>query len=154
VIWADLVLPTGFFDIVAEFWPHAALIMHRTWPDKHEMLADTFLATAVLELIGTTVETIVIFTLFGYVWSEWTIEFKILSPLLHFLFSIAQLWGVRVFWQMSRHHRALADASLDGEAAVVEHDMLGGSDSKREKVADVSETSLMPTDSKNAGHMV
>lgn len=80
------------------------------------MLADIFLATAILEVIGTVVETITVFTIFFSLWKEWTIEFKVLSPTLHLLFSCAQLWGARVFWLMSQQHRKAADGENAGES--------------------------------------
>lgn len=73
------------------------------------MLADIFLATAILEIIGTVVETITVFTIFFSLWKYWTIEFKVLSSTLHLMFSCAQLWGARVFWLMSQQHRKVAD---------------------------------------------
>lgn len=79
------------------------------------MLADIFLATAILEVIGTVVETITVFTIFFSLWKEWSVEFKVLSPTLHLLFSCAQLWGARVFWLMSQQHRKAADGEGTGE---------------------------------------
>jgi len=104
---------------VAEFWPHAAVIVYRTWPDKHAMLADIFLATAILEVMGTVVETATVFSIFFSLWKHWTLEFKILSPTLHLLFSCAQLWGARVFWVMSQQHRKAANGA-DEEAIIME----------------------------------
>ncbi|KAK6007362.1 hypothetical protein QM012_004176 [Aureobasidium pullulans] len=104
-----LCLLWGIFDILAEFWPHAAVIIYRTWPKKHILLAEIFIATAILEIIGTVVETITVFSIFFSLWKEWTIEFKVLSPTLHLLFSCAQLWGARVFWLMSQQHRKAVD---------------------------------------------
>ncbi|KAH0275026.1 hypothetical protein KCU91_g4859, partial [Aureobasidium melanogenum] len=53
--------------------------------------------TAILEVIGTIVETITVFSIF---------------------FSVcAQLWGARVFWLMSQQHRKAADAALADESA-------------------------------------
>lgn len=79
------------------------------------MLADIFLATAILEIIGTIVETVTVFSIFFSLWRHWTLEFKVLSPTLHLLFSCAQLWGARVFWVMSQQHRKAAADGLDPE---------------------------------------
>lgn len=84
---------------------------------KHVLLADIFLATTILEVIGTAVETITVFSIFFSVWKDWTLDFKILTPTLHLLFSCAQLWGARVFWLMSQQHRKAADAALAEESA-------------------------------------
>ncbi|KAG9662910.1 hypothetical protein KCU95_g5138, partial [Aureobasidium melanogenum] len=112
-----LCLLWGLFDILAELWPHLAVITYRTWPKKHVLLADIFLATTILEVIGTVVETITVFSIFFSVWKDWTLDFKILTPTLHLLFSCAQLWGARVFWLMSQQHRKAADAALAEEFA-------------------------------------
>lgn len=81
------------------------------------MLANIFLATAILEVIGTVIETVTVFSIFFSLWKEWTIEFKVLSPTLHLLFSCAQLWGARVFWLMSQQHRRAVDGSVVEVAA-------------------------------------
>lgn len=81
------------------------------------MLAYIFLATAILEVVGTVVETITVFSIFFSVWKDWSLDFKILTPTLHLLFSCAQLWGARVFWIMSQQHRKAADAALADESA-------------------------------------
>ncbi|KAG9512011.1 hypothetical protein KCU99_g6842, partial [Aureobasidium melanogenum] len=112
-----LCLLWGIFDILAELWPHLAVITYRTWPKKHVMLAYIFLATAILEVVGTVVETITVFSIFFSVWKDWSLDFKILTPTLHLLFSCAQLWGARVFWIMSQQHRKAADAALADESA-------------------------------------
>ncbi|KAH0330777.1 hypothetical protein KCU71_g183, partial [Aureobasidium melanogenum] len=105
----NLCILWGFFDIAAELWPHIAIIIYRTRPKSHAALADIFLATAILEIIGTTTETVTIFTIFFLLWKQWTIEFRVLTPLLHILFSCAQIWGARVFWLMSRQHRKVVE---------------------------------------------
>jgi hypothetical protein len=89
-------------------WPHIAIIVYRTWPKTHGALADIFLATTILEIVGTTFETIIVFTIFFSLWKDWTITFRVLTPVLHILFSCAQLWGARVFWIMSKQHREIA----------------------------------------------
>jgi len=107
--YPNLTYLTGFFDIVAELWPHVAIVIYRAWPEKHRMLEHIFRVTAILELVGTTVETIVVFSIFASVWKHWTLEFKILSPLLHVLFSCAQVFGAWVFWDMARKQVKLAN---------------------------------------------
>ncbi|KAH0336051.1 hypothetical protein KCU74_g2203, partial [Aureobasidium melanogenum] len=107
-----LCLIWGFFDIAAELWPHLFIIIYCTWPENHAILADIFLATTILELIGTITETATIFTMFFLWWEQWTIDFRVLTPTLHLLFSCAQLWGARVFWLMSRQHRRAAKGCM------------------------------------------
>lgn len=81
------------------------------------MLARIFQATTILEVLGTCVETITVFSIFFSVWSHWTLEFKILSPTLHILFSCAQLFGAKVFWGMAQGQ---AKKAIGEEAAEVE----------------------------------
>ena len=55
-----------------------------------------------LELFSTTLETGIVMWLFGSNWNLWGIGLKISTPLLHILFTIAQLWGSYVIWQLAR----------------------------------------------------
>lgn len=88
------------------------------------MLARVFAATTILEVLGTSVETITVFSIFASVWKHWTLEFKIVSPLLHVLFSCAQLFGAKVFWGMAKLHaqKAIgekAEEEVEQETVVV-----------------------------------
>lgn len=68
----------------------------------HGLMSRIFFSVAIMEVIGTTFETIVVFWLFGSLWSKWTLPFKVVTPVLHVLFSCAQGWGAWVFWQLSK----------------------------------------------------
>lgn len=68
----------------------------------HSLMSRIFLSVAIMEVAGTTLETIVVFWLFGSLWHKWTLPFKVVTPILHFLFSCAQGWGAWVFWQLSK----------------------------------------------------
>lgn len=117
------------------------------------MLADIFLATAILEVIGTVVETITVFTIFFSLWKYWTIEVKVLSPTSHLLFSCAQLWGARVFWLMSQQHRKAGDDALaeesepkDAESDYQQEIILGKEESngdQADSLADLENTEQM-----------
>lgn len=37
---------------------------------------------------------------FGKLWDQWTIAFKVTTPMLHVLFAAAQLWGSWNFYRM------------------------------------------------------
>ncbi|KAJ6781880.1 hypothetical protein PWT90_08036 [Aphanocladium album] len=91
----------GAFDVVAELWPHIAMIVYRIHRDNHALLANVFYATAILEVVGTTIETIIVMFLFGSLWNKWSLSLKIATPFLHTLFSAAQLWGVWIFYRMA-----------------------------------------------------
>ena len=70
-----------------------------------------------MEVCGTTLETIVVFWLFGSLWSKWTLPFKVVTPILHVLFSCAQGWGAYVFWQLSKKEARKA-AGLIGSGSI------------------------------------
>ena len=57
--------------------------------------------------------------MFGSLWDRWSLSFKICTPLLHILFSFAQLWGARVFYMLYKKHQKIArdGAGRDEEAA-------------------------------------
>jgi hypothetical protein len=95
----------GAFDVIAELWPHISMILYRTHNDDPYFLSKVFTATSALELFGTTVETIIVMYLFGTSWSRWSLSLKIVTPILHTLFSVAQLWGVWVFWKLAQQQK-------------------------------------------------
>ena len=68
----------------------------------HGLMSRIFFSVAIMEVAGTTIETIVVFWLWGSLWTRWTLPFKVVTPILHILFSCAQGWGAYVFWQLSR----------------------------------------------------
>jgi hypothetical protein len=73
-----------------------------------------FLWTTLAEIGGTIFETILIFWLWGTLWSKWTLPFKIATPILHALFSAAQLFGAWVFWSLARKEKAKMHAMESG----------------------------------------
>jgi len=97
----------GAFDILAEFWPHVAIILYRVHITKHAFLIKIFRAAFFSTLVGTTVETIVVMWLFGSLWSKWTIGFKVATPILHIIFTAAQVWGSVVFYRMWQNQKRL-----------------------------------------------
>lgn len=60
------------------------------------------MSVAIMEIMGTVLETTVVFWLFGSLWDKWTLPFRVVTPILHALFSCAQLWGAWVFWNLSK----------------------------------------------------
>lgn len=91
--------------MIAELWPHIAMILYRLQTNNHHLLAFTFKATMILELVGTITETAVVMWLFGSLWSRWSISLKVVTPILHVLFSAAQLWGAWVFYKLWRQQK-------------------------------------------------
>ncbi|KAK5090683.1 hypothetical protein LTR05_000858 [Lithohypha guttulata] len=134
----------GAFDCIAELWPHIAMILYRLLPPSdehskrarhfHGLMSRLFFSVAVMEIVGTTLETTVVFWLFGSLWHKWTLSFKVVTPILHVLFSCAQLWGAWVFWNLSKKEARKAAGLLssgvtqieDGEVGAIERLKSGG----------------------------
>lgn len=100
-------LTLGAFDVIAEFWPHLAIILYRIYNDDHVFLIKVFRTAVFTEIVGTTLETIVVMWLFAGLWDRWTLPFKVVTPILHALFSAAQLWGAYNFWQLWKKQEKL-----------------------------------------------
>ncbi|CAN8104017.1 unnamed protein product [Discula destructiva] len=109
-----LPLPGGF-DVIAEFWPHLAIILYRIYPDDHAFLVNVFRAACFTEVAGTTIETVVVMWLFGGLWHRWTLPFKIITPILHVIFSVAQLWGAMIFRRMWKRQEVFLKAQVIDE---------------------------------------
>lgn len=97
----------GAFDIVCELCPHIAIILYRLYPTRHLFLSRLFLFAFGTTLFGTISETLVIFYLFGSLWSQWQLAFKIVTPVLHCAFSATQLHGTHIFYRMWQKQRKL-----------------------------------------------
>ncbi|KAK5447963.1 hypothetical protein LTS15_009462 [Exophiala xenobiotica] len=100
----------GAFDVVAELWPHLAMILYRLYPGRHSLMYRLFLATTIVEIAGTVFETLIVFWLWGTLWNRWTLPFKIVTPILHALFSAAQLFGAWIFWQLATKEKSTMNA--------------------------------------------
>lgn len=99
-------LSPGGFDCVAELWPHIAMILYRTHKNDHGLLHKVFSGTMGLEIAGTVIETAVAMWLFGSLWHRWSLSLKIVTPILHLLFSAAQLWGAYIFRNLAAEQKA------------------------------------------------
>ncbi|KAK7177716.1 hypothetical protein PSPO01_16238 [Paraphaeosphaeria sporulosa] len=97
----------GAFDIIAEFWPHIAIILYRVYPTDHNFLRKVFRFGCITTFAGTVIETITVMWLFGSLWHRWTLPFKVVTPILHVVFSAAQLWGAKNFRSMWLERRKL-----------------------------------------------
>ena len=129
----------GAFDIVCELLPHIAIILYRVYPTSHIFLTRLFLIAAITTFFGTVCESLVIFYLFGSLWSQWQLAFKIVTPLLHCAFSATQLHGSRIFWFMwKKQKRILAEivAGADEESSRG----AGGGETKERPLEDVTAT--------------
>lgn len=105
----------GAFDIVAEFWPHVAIILYRIYPDDHSFLRKVFRFACISTLSGTIIETVTVMWLFGSLWFRWTLPFKVVTPFLHLIFTAAQLWGAKNFRSMWLKQKNLQRAQEEDE---------------------------------------
>jgi hypothetical protein len=46
-----------------------------------------------------------VFYFWGWAWDRWTLGFKLATPMLHILFSAAQLWGAYNFYGMWQNEK-------------------------------------------------
>jgi hypothetical protein len=69
-------------------------------PNDDNYLRKVFFAAMLVTFFGTILETIVVFFFWGSSWERWTLGFKIATPMLHVVFSAAQLWGAYNFYNM------------------------------------------------------
>ncbi|ELR03121.1 hypothetical protein VC83_05684 [Pseudogymnoascus destructans] len=95
----------GAFDVFAELWPHIAMIIYRIHNSNHLLLSRILYTTMALELLGTIIETVIVMWLFGSLWDKWTLSLKVATPILHVLFSAAQLWGALIFYKMGKEQQ-------------------------------------------------
>lgn len=97
---------------MAELWPHLAMILYRLYPGRHSLMYKLFFATTIVEIAGTAFETVIVFWLWGSLWNQWTLPFKIVTPFLHTLFSAAQLFGAWIFWQLAKKEKSEINAMV------------------------------------------
>ena len=117
-----LCLVWGAFDVLAEGWLNLAFVLYRLHPTNHHFLSYLFASTCAITIVGSLAETIMIMTLFGQSWDKWAIEFKIITPILHIIFTLAQLHGSRILYSMyQKQKRYLAEEDrilMDPERAI------------------------------------
>ncbi|KAF2430331.1 hypothetical protein EJ08DRAFT_679151 [Tothia fuscella] len=109
----------GAFDALAEFWPNLAMILYRRYKGRHALLSKVLLITAIVTVIGTVSETIVIMWLMAQSWSRWSLVFKISTPIFHTVFMAAQIHGSRNLYSMYKSQKS----KRAEEAAVIELEM-------------------------------
>ncbi|KAK6501418.1 hypothetical protein TWF481_009257 [Arthrobotrys musiformis] len=105
----------GAFDVIVEFLPSLAIIRYRTASTSHTHLYYLFKFTMIWTFIGTILESIIAMYLFGLLWYQWELSFKIATPILHVAFSAAQLHGSNIFRKMMirEKERMMKSASAD-----------------------------------------
>lgn len=83
-------------------------------------------------LIGTVAETATILGLYGALWNKWTLTMKIMIPILHCIFTAAQLWGEKCTWDLWQQEKRRAKGVKAGADQI--------SSSERRKTTDETET--------------
>jgi hypothetical protein len=80
--------------------PHVTMIIYRDPDVTQEKLLRSFSVAFWCSSIGTVAETATIFGLYGALWDRWTLTMKILIPILHCIFTAAQVWGEYCTWSL------------------------------------------------------
>jgi len=102
-----LCLVWGAFDVLAELWPNVAIILYRVYNDNHYFLMNVFLGTCLITICGTIAESIMIFVFLAQSWNRWELSFKIVTPILHIVFSMAQVHGSRILFELYKKQKRL-----------------------------------------------
>ncbi|KAF6218239.1 hypothetical protein HO133_006200 [Letharia lupina] len=110
----ELTSKPGAFDIVCELLPHIAIILYRLHPSSPLFLSRLFAFASATTLFGTLAETLVIFYLFGSLWPQWQLAFKIVTPILHCAFSATQLHGSHIFYRMWKRQVGILEGDVEG----------------------------------------
>ncbi|KAF2669110.1 hypothetical protein BT63DRAFT_250476 [Microthyrium microscopicum] len=109
-----LCLVWAAFDVLAELWLNVAFILYRIYPKNYALMAYVFGSTGIISIMGTVAETVMVMTLFGQSWDQWDMSFKVVTPILHVLFTIAQIHAARIlfhFWM--KYKKLLAEEERD-----------------------------------------
>lgn len=144
---------TGAFDIIAEFWPHIAIVLYRIHTDNHAYMRKIFRMAFFSTSIGSLVETVVVMWLFGSLWDQWTIAFKVATPILHLVFTAAQVWGSWNFytmWRAQTKKMIAAEKGKDvelgaGSTELVERDPVDSEATITEHAVDIKDSKKAPT---------
>ncbi|KAF1918593.1 hypothetical protein BDU57DRAFT_444282 [Ampelomyces quisqualis] len=117
----------GVFNVIFEFWPQLTIILYRVYANDHKFLSYILLSATIIKPISTIVQTIVVLYVWAYAWDRWTLGFKILVPIIHFLFTVAQISATKTFYSMwQRQKQKLQekanDVEIGNEPSVVSND--------------------------------
>lgn len=104
--------------MVSEAIPHATLIIYRLYPKEHRRLLFWFRAAFVATIASTVLETIIILWIYIALFHRWHTALKVATPLLHVLFTAAQLWSAWCLWKLGNREKALQSSSGDQETGV------------------------------------
>lgn len=96
------------------------MIIYRDPDVAPRTLLRSFAVAFWCSLIGTVAETATILGLYATLWHRWTVTMKIMIPILHCVFTAAQLWGEYCTWclwqkEKKKAKRLYADGAGKGE---------------------------------------
>ncbi|KAF2656052.1 hypothetical protein K491DRAFT_715745 [Lophiostoma macrostomum CBS 122681] len=94
----------GIWDGVSEGYVHGVIIVKRKYPDNHRKIRNWNRFACYSTAFGTLIETVLIMWLFSIHWNRWNLGLKIATPVLHTMFSAAQLWGTKNYYSMWKYH--------------------------------------------------
>ncbi|KAF1922627.1 uncharacterized protein M421DRAFT_10386 [Didymella exigua CBS 183.55] len=116
---AVLALFWGFYDLVVEVPPHITMIIYRDPDVAQKTLMRSFSVAFWCSLVGTVAETATIFGLYGALWNKWTLTMKVMIPILHCIFTAAQLWGEYCTWSLWQQEKGKAKrVQVDGNESL------------------------------------
>lgn len=109
------------------------MIIYRDPDVAQKTLLRSFSVAFWCSLIGTVAETATILGLYGALWHKWTLTMKVLIPILHCIFTAAQLWGEKCTWDLWQQEKRKAKrAQVDGDEALSSVKVKGQEDSEFE----------------------
>lgn len=109
------------------------MIIYRDPDVAQKTLLRSFSVAFWCSLIGTVAETATIFGLYGALWHKWTLTMKVLIPILHCIFTAAQLWGEKCTWDLWQQEKRKAKrVQVDGDKALSSVKVEGQEDSEFE----------------------
>lgn len=65
-------------------------------------------------LLSTALETAVVLWIYAALFRRWRTELKIVTPIMHALFTVAQLWGARALRGLALRQKKLKEQEKSG----------------------------------------
>ena len=129
--------------MVVEVPPHVTMIMHRNPDVTRESLLRSFSIAFWCSFIGTVAETATILGLYGALWHKWTLTMKIMIPILHCIFTAAQLWGEKCTWEIWQQEKKKSKRTQEDVEKHEKHDENLSGKSKDQPDASVRDVDVL-----------
>ncbi|PVH96112.1 hypothetical protein DM02DRAFT_130974 [Periconia macrospinosa] len=114
-----LCLIWGLFDIVSEAIPHLTFILYRLFPTAHSSLYRWFTIATLVMVSSTLLETAIILWIYVALFKRWRTDLKIVTPVMHLLFTSAQLWGARALRGLAQREKKLIQQEQNGASNLI-----------------------------------